>query len=398
MKSVGYFFWGYLGDEKSDEKGKQTTSPDGNAFYSWSIIAALKKRGFSVNNLSVDRDAPLYNKVGPELFKAWCWRERNDAYLTPRNMLKDLTYAQIAYLIESSEDIEVVARNLLQANYQYLIKNMEFALIEWRWRIPGRNVNSPITSSEFTPDFLLQSFWIAYLKKHNIPVVVFDLDYKLTQDDIDSYGIEYVVELGNKWEKLAQDGLTHVKARKVFIPFDFSCINEFSVEETKQHVVYVGNDYEREWCVNKYLPAGTTVYGKWATETQRLHQDLQFMGRINAAQMHDAYKNFAVTPLLAKAEYCKYSFVTARLIEAIFYGVVPLFIRELGDGDPEFFNRFIPVGYHKMLIVDGADEVVENAQSFSHIAAKKSAIEAMREHLSFMDAQNFVSDILLMLH
>ena len=45
---VGYFYWGYLGDKKFDKNGNEVSTPDGNAFYSWSIIKALQDAGHLV--------------------------------------------------------------------------------------------------------------------------------------------------------------------------------------------------------------------------------------------------------------------------------------------------------------------------------------------------------------
>ena len=43
--NVGYSYWGFLGDKKLDEKFNEVSTPDGNAFYSWSIIREIQKRG-----------------------------------------------------------------------------------------------------------------------------------------------------------------------------------------------------------------------------------------------------------------------------------------------------------------------------------------------------------------
>jgi glucosamine 6-phosphate synthetase-like amidotransferase/phosphosugar isomerase protein len=40
-KNVGYFYWGFLGDKKFNIKLKEVSTPDGNAFYSWSILKDL---------------------------------------------------------------------------------------------------------------------------------------------------------------------------------------------------------------------------------------------------------------------------------------------------------------------------------------------------------------------
>ena len=67
-KGVGYSYWGFLGDVKMDSKGNLLSTPDGNAFYSWSIIDELATRGNSVFQLMPDRDKYAAEILGPEMF------------------------------------------------------------------------------------------------------------------------------------------------------------------------------------------------------------------------------------------------------------------------------------------------------------------------------------------
>ena len=77
---IGYGFWGFLGDKKFNNKGEEISTPDGNAFYSWSILRALQKAGHKVYALMPDRDAPGIEKVGQNLFKTFAMEERYEAY------------------------------------------------------------------------------------------------------------------------------------------------------------------------------------------------------------------------------------------------------------------------------------------------------------------------------
>ena len=198
---VGYFYWGYLGDKKFDKNGNEVSTPDGNAFYSWSIINALHKAGRPVYLFS-DRDMVGFTKMGSDLFASFAQTPRIAAYLD-----------SVHTLDREDED--------------RILKNMEYAIVEWRWEIPGRNdeqtkINNP---SGYQPDLEMMKDIISRCKANNVPVVVFDLDYKLTEEDIEKYGIEYVIELGNKWANS-----TIVKGCTVQIPFDFTYINEFDIK------------------------------------------------------------------------------------------------------------------------------------------------------------------------
>ena len=55
-KKCGYSYWGFLGDTKMDKDGNLLSTPDGNAFYSWSIIRQLQKDGYVVVQVMPDRD------------------------------------------------------------------------------------------------------------------------------------------------------------------------------------------------------------------------------------------------------------------------------------------------------------------------------------------------------
>ena len=195
---VGYFYWGYLGDKKFNKNGNEVSTPDGNAFYSWSIIKALQDSGESVYLFS-DRDKVGYNILDKDLFASFAQDARYNAWRSA------LTPAEI-------DDVTTVYDKL------------SYAIVEWRWVIPGRNdaetkVNNP---EGYQPDLEMMKDVIENCNKRNIPVVVFDLDYKLTENDIKEYGIEYVIELGNKWENS-----DIVKGKTVQIPFDFTYIDEF---------------------------------------------------------------------------------------------------------------------------------------------------------------------------
>lgn len=72
---------GFLGDKKYDENGNEVSTPDGNAFYSWSIIRAFQQAGFSVYSLMKDRDRKGFTKDNFNLFDSWCKEQRAQAYI-----------------------------------------------------------------------------------------------------------------------------------------------------------------------------------------------------------------------------------------------------------------------------------------------------------------------------
>ena len=366
--NIGYAFWGFLGDKKYDFKGNEISTPDGNAFYSWSIINAFRKAGHEVFSLMKNRDLPGRIIKGENLFDAWCKDERNDAY-------------------ENLMDF-----NILSISEKALCK-IDLILLEWRWLIDGRNNLELEGSDAWQEDLKARNEILRIAKLFNIPVVVFDLDYKLKEDDIKKYGIKYVVELGNKWKESSI-----IKSKKVFIPFDFNYINNFDVKmECKNSLIYVGNRYERDWCIDKYIPEDLDkciIYGNWkeaGRDSEDRWKKLNFGKRLQTSEMYDAYSNSIATILLAKKEYCEMEFMTARIIEAVFYGTVPLFIKEYGQGTiMEYAGK-----YAEALYVHSKDEVKEKVNILkNNMKLRKDIIEYLREHLRFMDCKFFVNDVL----
>ena len=107
--------------------------------------------------------------------------------------------------------------------------------------------------------------------------------------------------------------------------------------------------------------------------------------------MYDAYSNSIATILLAKKEYCEMEFMTARIIEAVFYGTVPLFIKEYGQGTiMEYAGK-----YAEVLYVHSKDEVKEKVNILRNdMNLRKEIILYLRNHLRFMDCKFFVNDVL----
>ena len=362
---IGYSYWGFLADIKMNDKYETISTPDGNAFYSWSIIRELQKNN-DVCAIMPDRDKYAVEKLGKDAFASWITEARYDAY----NKLYHINYTD-----KWSRDILF---NIWDAAGVY---KFDYILHEWRMPIAGRNNLIAFNDPNFQPDFFIQNYLLDYCNLHHVKLIIFDLDYKVPPE-FDNYKI---IELGCK------------HGSKVYIPFDFDFINEFKinpVESRKDNLVYIGNRYERDWCIDKYIPMNLencTVYGNW-NESGRNSSDewphIKFGHRLQLNEMHDVYSNSICTVLLAKEEYCKYHFMTARLIEAIFYGTIPLFIEEYGvDTIKEFAGK-----YAEFLTVKSAKDVVDKINYFKcHPEEYINIIKYLRDYLRKMDVSNFVN-------
>lgn len=404
MKKCGYSFWGYLGDVKCDRKGNIASTPDGNAFYSWCIIRELQKRGYEVTQIMPDRDEKGYELEGDHLFSSWIESERVQAYIGTK---------KLQYYAEIDDCRESVYRNkIISMVKDYVIHvletncdDMEFILHEYRMLIPGRNNDNSIRSDSWQPDYLIQECLFEYCCKNHKKLILFDLDYKL---DLFAYtalkdkGCDVsVIELGERWLRY-KDIDNDIKARKVFIPFDFDNIGYFDLLERrdrKQNLVYVGNRYERDWCIDKYIPDNLPdcmIYGNWlegGRDTRKRWTNLHFGKRLQTCDMHSAYSESISTILLAKKEYCEYGFMTARIIESVFYGTVPLFITEYG----EHVIKWYAGEYAEFLTVTSKEDVIRKVTELlmkSGGAWINIIIEYLREHLKFMDVKYFVDTLL----
>ena len=82
--------------------------------------------------------------------------------------------------------------------------------------------------------------------------------------------------------------------------------------------------------------------------------------------------------------------MTARIQEAIFYGTVPLFIKEYGN---ETIKKYAGK-YYKLLKVNNREDVKHVIKLFKQdLLLRKEVIQYMRKHLRFMDSKFFIDDV-----
>ena len=315
--TVGYSYWGFLADIKMNAALDRLSTPDGNAFYSWSIIKELQSRGNDVISIMPDRDQYAVNSLGKNAFSAWATDDRYNAY-------KAMSHIEYPFSWKN-----IIMKDLFniwdKCQFEYVVH-------EWRMPIDGRNTLDMKSDQNWQPDLFIQAFLLRYCKLHHIKLFIFDLDYKLKASDIIDKENTIVLELGTKWSRSKS-----IKSRKVYIPFDFSHINDFNIKsDVNTNLIYIGNRYERDWCIDKYISdeyENVVIHGNWkegGRDSAEKWPKLDFRKRLQTEEMRDAYSNSICTILLAKKDYCKYHFMTARIIEAIFYGTLPLFINEYG--------------------------------------------------------------------
>jgi hypothetical protein len=350
---IGMSWWGFLADQKWTN-GRQVSTPDGTAFYQWSIISMLRKADCEVYRMMPDRDYEYVMLNGRNAFSMFAEEDRYSAY---------------TYINQKPGELDAV-------------------LLEWRFPIPGRNCDVDKSSPAYQPDLDIQN---AIIEKYPGKIIVFDLDYKFTKEDYDRVKPLAVLETGYKTD----DGVPRIH---VEIPFDFDHINTFSVRPSLYDVAYVGNRYERDYAVDEYLnPMAHRGYdvrcwGNWLEGGRESDKDwplIKFGPRITMSDFRKAYGWASLTPLLAKDDYCKYGFMTARIIEACFFGAVPV-----GMANFKGIERYLP----DHLIASNADDLEEIIYMNENVRTKEKNIMQTRRHLStFMDARFFVCKLLSLL-
>ena len=373
---VGYSFWGFLSDIKMNENFERISTPDGNAFYSWSIIKELQDQLDEVIQIMPDRDRFSVQKLKEKAFKAWATEDRFYCYKKSK---------KIDYNIDLNSCDKNEVFRLWDENH---LDDSDCILHEWRMEISNRNEMSYRGKPGWQPDLFLQNCLIEYCFERKIKLIVFDLDYKLNEEDYDERFT--VFELGDKWASKSN-------TEKVYIPFCFEHINDFSIKKKFENdLVYVGNRYERDWCIDKYIPEDMKkciVYGNWKESGRDSEQRwplINFGNRLQTEEMYSAYSNSVCTILLAKEEYCRYSFMTARIIESVFYGSIPLFIEEYGEETIEEFAG----KYAKLLTVRSKKDVVNCCNFFKvNRGIREYVINYLRNRLRKMDSKYFVEKL-----
>jgi hypothetical protein len=357
---IGYSFWGFLGDYKEDADGKTLSTPDGNAAYGTYLIDALYKAGHEVAFLQQDRDWPVFKKRGKYDFQAFSQDLRFRAYLQPIREEKGFP-------------------------------KIDVLLVEWRFPIPGRNTPDAKGSPGYQPDLERQHELLEYYRDKNTKIIVWDLDYKLTEDDERRYRIDAVLE-------------TAVTPRKGLVP-------RYRVEppvytkdllarpprplDPHKKLVYVGSRYERDDIIEKWVkpvsdvfPDQVYFYGNWTAEynfaeVKAKWPNVKYCDRISMKDFDKAYGDAVACPLLAKKSYLENGFITPRIWEAIIFGTIPV-----GLAEHNGIYEYLPAD----LVARDPEDMVRLVNLLSRMPKEErdQLIHAVVCRIEFMDASNFV--------
>ena len=345
---VGYSFWGHLADIKYDDKGNKVSTPDGNATYSWALINALVDKGHKIYRMMPDRDI---------------WAVRHFKSKAFESFIKDARYQ---------------AYNMI-GNYSNTFPELDMLILEWRWPIYDKEGEDAI-------DYKCQQKLLECYCNTNTKIVIFDLDYKFNDIDFDIVKPDAILDCGYKHKDRKE--FVHVD-----IPFDFKYMFNNNFMTPLRDLIYIGNRYERDRHIDKYIVplankgVNIKLFGNWLEGNRDSKQKwpmLDFGPRIDVLDFKDNYGTSKATLLLAKDEYCKYGFMTMRLLEALFFNCCPIGLAEFKG-----IENFLP----DRLIVNDIHDVLRILTKLKSKTIRSLLINQLKCNLNFMDASNFVKKL-----
>lgn len=363
---IGYYFHGFMGDVKYEGK-REVSTPDGNAAYSWSIVYEGGQRSHEVIPLHKDRDEDGYRIHGIELFSSFSKEKRFNSY-----HLMD-AYRSKYGSVTGFPELDVV-------------------LIEWRWPIPDRNCVMNSDGSWFVPngmqtDLLRQWELIRHYQKTKTPIVLWDLDHKLTYRD------EQTVKPAAVFETSVNLMSTYVVRTRVEPPTVVADLLQHKTlpVDPLRKMAYVGSRYERddvisEWIepVSDQFPGQVEFWGKW-DGADKLWKNVKYMGRIGMRDFMKAYGTAACCPLLAKRSYMKSGFISPRPWEALLFGTLPVGLS----------CHAAAWRYTNGIFACDAADLSEITQWFAGMTLQERHIkrEELAHDLKHMDVSHFVDSI-----
>lgn len=286
---LGYSCWGFLG------KGVLDT-PDGGRSHRKVLIDEFTRRGASILMLQNNRD-----------------------------------------LLEAGEHISQP-----RLSFDSGLPSIEALFLEYRWRIPGRNVEVSPSDPSYTPDYDRQSELLAhYIGQSVHPIMIWDKDRQITPKEAAAFVRQGHVIFEPSFTTSAYARQLLFPIRPDYISSSVAWIgNHYRCSERRVPLIYIGNQYDRDESFNEYvnrasqhLNTPAEVYGNWlkyphkACENQVQFRHVQFRNRAHFADIHRLYKSAFCTVLIAPERYYRSGQVTQRLFECLAGGCIPLIPR-----------------------------------------------------------------------
>ena len=224
---------------------------------------------------------------------------------------------------------------------------LDILFVEWRW--PTYKNSGP---QKFEYDLDRQTELLDYYHDR-IPIIVWDTDLKMTQEDEE------------RWPRMIVADPTFnpytLSTTRVRLPFwsDFKPL--FDAENDPIEFGYVGNNYEREAMFQKYYSDAsvplrhegiqTKVWGNWLQrsperespeELIRCHPHIAFSDRVSFRESMTILNRFICTVHITKPSYATQGFCSPRYLENIVTNTPALVPEEFCE--PGILGRYWTVG------------------------------------------------------
>jgi hypothetical protein len=307
----GYSYWGFLGDRKV-ENGVEVSTPDGNAAYSWSILWEAQRRGWETWLLQKDRDAEYVNGRRHDAFRSFSTHKRYSAW---KNSNKTITTGGV--VLNDLDDLP----------------DLDVVLIEWRFKIPGRNCEIEKDDPAYQPDLDRQIELLEHFKRKGTKIILWDLDHKLPMDEEVYWSPDAVFETSVK--PIVSFGPERIRVEPPIIVDDLMQFATVAANPTRK-LVYIGSRYERddvidEWIgpVSEKFPYQVEFWGNWTrepnlSECRDRWPKVLFNPRVTMSDFRKIYSTAVAVPILAKRSYMETGFITPRPWEALLFGSLPV--------------------------------------------------------------------------
>ncbi len=359
---IAYLFRGFLADLKYDKHGTEVSTPDGNATYSWSIDHECFRRKHRLIPLGENLDEFAAGTLGEAAFSAFSGDKRAKSY---ERMLKR-GWSKLSD--KKFPDVDLV-------------------LIEWRWPIPGRNTSADIGSLHYQPDLERQEQVLRHYSSKGTPIIVWDLDHKLTAEDEARWSLTNVIETSVAPRKLL------VRRTRVEPPTIVADMLQWPLDTRMptHHMGYVGSRYERDETIDKWIGSITPpathrakFWGKWEPlqECEARWPGINFGARIATKDFRGAYSRCAVVPLLAKQSYYDCGFITPRPWEAVLFGATT----SVG------LHGHLGIGQYTNHVARDPEHLLEISRELRTLSSMRRVVirEEAAHKLNHTDARHFV--------
>lgn len=360
---IGYLFRGYLADLKLAPNGDEVSSPDGNASYSWCIEHECNARRHHLIPLGEELDHYAASTIGQNAFIAFSQRKRAQSY-------QRMQYRGWSKFSDRK------------------FPELDLLLVEWRWPIPGRNTAADKGKPGYQRDLERQTDVLRHYGGR-IPIVVWNLDHKLTRTDIDMWSAA-----GAGFRVIETSVEPTLGATRVHPPVVASELLQFPIDARRPKYLlgYIGSRYERDEVLDEWIrplvpkrmiKPRVRFWGKWEPREECLARwpGIMFSERIGIGGFRAAYSEVAAVPLLGKRSYFECGFVTPRIAEAVMFGSVPVGLAP-HKGIGEYVEK----------VVASPRELLEHARWIKGISPSRREIlrEEAAHRLSHTDVRHFV--------